>query len=120
MAPAAIVVGEHGNEETVAAAGAATEREAVLELPWSAAVTVTAVLAVTEAAVAVKVPLEAPAATVTEAGVVRAELLSVIVTLEPPVGAACESVTVQVEMAPDAIVVGEHWSAVTVTGAGPP
>ena len=72
----------------------------------------------TEPAVAVKVAVEAPAATVTEAGTVREVLLSVIVTLEPPVGAACESVTVQVELAPAAIVAGEHWTALTVTGDG--
>ena len=49
---------------------------------------VTAVLALTEPAVALKVAVEAPATTVTEAGVVIAELLSDRDTLAPPRGAA--------------------------------
>jgi hypothetical protein len=65
-------------------------------------------LAVTDPAVAVKFAVVAPAATVTEAGVVRAALLSVIVTTEPPAGAARDRVTVQVELAPEATLAGEH------------
>ena len=70
----------------------------------------------TEPAVAVKLAVDAPAATVTEAGVVNAELLSEIVTAEPPVGAAADSVTVQVDVAPEAMLEGEHTSLET-TGA---
>ena len=79
---------------------------------------VTAVLALTDPAVALKVAVEAPAKTVTEAGVVIAELLSDTVTTDPPAGAACASVTVQVELAPDAIVAGVHCNPVTVLAAG--
>ena len=70
----------------------------------------------TEPAVAVKLAVDAPAATVTEAGVVNAELLSETVTAEPPVGAAADSVTVQVDVAPEAMLEGEHTSLET-TGA---
>ena len=45
--------------------------EAVLEVPFAVAVTVTAVFAVTVAAVAVKVPVVLPAAKVTEVGTER-------------------------------------------------
>ena len=72
----------------------------------------------TEPAVAVKLAVDAPAATVTEAGVVNAELLSETVTAEPPVGAAADSVTVQVDVAPEAMLVGEHASLETVTAGG--
>ena len=72
------------------------------------------VLVVTDPAVAVKVPVEAPAATRIEAGTVSAVLLSVSVTVVPPAGAACESVTVQVELPAEAIVPGEHCSPETV------
>ena len=85
-----------------------------------AAVTATVVLVVTDPAVAVKVPVEAPAATRIDAGTVSAVLLSVSVTVAPPAGADCESVTVQVEPAPEEIVPGEHWRAVTDAGGAPP
>ena len=78
----------------------------------------TTVVALTAPAVALKVAVEAPAKTVTEAGVVIAELLSETVTIAPPAGAACASVTVQVEMAPGAIVPGAHCNPVTVLAAG--
>ena len=68
----------------------------------------------TEPAVTVKLAVEAPAATVTEAGVVSAELLSERATAEPPLGAAADNVTVQVELAPEATLVGEHVSLLTV------
>jgi hypothetical protein len=73
---------------------------------------------VTEPAVTVKVPVVALAATVTEAGVVKAALLSESVTTEPPVGAARDSVTVQVEVVPEATLVGEHCSLETVAAGG--
>ena len=68
----------------------------VLEVPLEDAVTVTDVLAVTEAAEAEKVAEEAPAATVTEEGTVRAAELSEMETARPPVGAEMERLTVQV------------------------
>ena len=70
----------------------------------------------TEPAVTVKLAVEAPAATVTEAGVVNAELLSERATAEPPLGAAADNVTVQVELAPEATLVGLHCKEETVTG----
>jgi hypothetical protein len=62
----------------------------------------------------VKLAAVDPAATVTETGTVSAELLSETVTTEPPDGAAPESVTVQIDVPPEATVVGEHCSAETV------
>jgi hypothetical protein len=50
---------------------------------------------VTEDTVAVKLALEAPAATVTEGGTVTAELLLATLTANPPLGAVAFSVTVQ-------------------------
>ncbi|MBN9662325.1 MAG: hypothetical protein J0H49_29270 [Acidobacteria bacterium] len=111
--------GEH--ERVLGMSGAVTVTEAVLEVPLAAAVMTTAVLEVTEAAVAEKEAEVAPAGTVTEAGMVRAALLSERVTNWPPVGAAPESVTVQEEDPPELMEAGEHESelgtgrAVTVT-----
>jgi hypothetical protein len=53
-------------------------------------------LAIEAPAVALKVPLVAPAATVTDAGTVSRVLLLASVTRLPPVGAAWDSVTVHV------------------------
>ena len=66
-------------------------------------------------AVTLNVPVVAPAATVTDAGVVRYELLSDSVTLAPPAGAAPDSATVQLDVPPDATIVGEHASEEIVT-----
>lgn len=85
-----------------------TVTEAVLETLLAVAVTVTAVLAVTVEADTVKLAEVAPEPTVTEVGVVRAELLSPKVTASPPVGAAELRVTVQVEVPPEEIDVGEQ------------
>jgi hypothetical protein len=74
-------------------------------------------LAITVAAVAVKFDVVAPDATVTEDGTLRYELLSETATATPPAGAVRERVTVQVEVAPDAIDVGEHCNIETV-GSG--
>jgi len=52
----------------------------------------------TEATVAVKAPLVAPAATVTLAGTVTLALLLDSATLTPPAGAAALSVTVHAEV----------------------
>ncbi len=50
----------------------------------------------------------APERTVTDAGTVRAALLADRATAVPPTGAAEEIVTVQVELAPEIRLVGEH------------
>ena len=69
--------------------------------PLYVAVRVTVVLAVTAAAVTVKLAEDAPAATVTDAGVVNDPLLSASVTLAPPDGAAPLRATTHVrELAP--------------------
>jgi len=91
-----------------------TVSEAVFELPFSDAVTVAAWFAVTVPAVAVKLPVVAPAPTVTDVGTVSAVLLSDTATAVPPVGAACEIVTVQLELPPEAIEVGVQVSPETV------
>ena len=79
------------------------------------ALTVTAWLAATEPAAAVKAAVEEPAAARTEAGTVKAALLEERVTVEPPVGAAWERVTVQAALELEGTVAGEHCSPVTVT-----
>ena len=68
-------------------------------------------------AVTVKLAVVEPAAAVTDAGVVSAELLSDKATVEPPAGAAADNVTVQVAVAPDTTLTGEHASFETVTVA---
>jgi hypothetical protein len=70
---------------------------------------------VIDAAVAVKVPVAAPAATATDAGTVRAGLLEESVTAAPPDGAVLDSVTVQVEVPPETTADGAHCNPVTVT-----
>jgi hypothetical protein len=67
--------------------------------------------------VAVKLAVVAPDGTVTEDGTLRAELLSETATEAPPVGAARERLTVQVDVAPEPIDVGEHCNVETV-GSG--
>ena len=60
----------------------------------------------------------APAATTTEAGTVRAGLLAKSVTAIPLPVAAAEIVTVQLELAPEITVVGEHCKPEMVGGGG--
>ena len=86
--------------------------------PFRFTVWFTVWFAVTVPAVAVKLPVVAPATTVTEAGIVSAALLFEIVTALPPVGAAAEIITVHVEVAPDTTVAGEHATEDTVGGTG--
>ena len=57
----------------------------------------------TDETVAVKLPVEDPAATVTLAGTVTAELLLARLTANPPVAAAAFSVTVQLSV-PAAVI----------------
>ena len=72
-------------------------------------------LAITAAAVALKVALVDPAATVTDAGTVSEVLLLARVTLDPPAGAVWVSVTVQVLTALCPRVVGLHAKPETST-----
>jgi hypothetical protein len=73
---------------------------------------------VTVPPLAEKLAVVDPAAMVTDAGTVSAGLLAETATIDPPEGANPESVTVQVDVAPEARVPGEHCNADTVTGAG--
>ena len=75
-------------------------------------------MAVTAAAVAVKVAVVAPEGTSTEAGTVKAEVrLLERKTVEPAVGADLEIVTVQVVEAEAARVVLPHCREESVMGA---
>ena len=65
-------------------------------------------------AVAVKLPVVAPAGTLTDAGTVKVALLLERPTAEPPLGAAPDRVIVQVDVDPETSAVGEHCTAVTV------
>jgi len=72
--------------------------------------------------VAVKLAVKVPAKTFTEAGTLTKVMLDDSATTEPLEGAGAEIVTVQVELASEATVAGEHVRfdtavAVTVSGA---
>ncbi len=73
---------------------------------------------VTEPAWAANAAVVAPERTVTDAGTVRAALLEDRFTAVPPTGAAEEMVTVQVELAPETTLVGEHCRPVIVGSGG--
>ena len=90
--------------------GAESVTEAVREVPFSEAVTVTVCPLEMEPAVAVKVAVVAEAPTVTEAGRLRAALLLVSATVPPPV---CDSVTVQVLDCPALRLAGVQARALT-------
>jgi len=64
-------------------------------------------------ALAVKVALVAPAATVTAAGTVSSALLLLKDTVEPPVAGAFDKDSVQVELAPEPRLEGEHDNVLT-------
>ena len=117
LEPEASVAGEHTSEDTVTAGAAERLREAVMELPFSAAVTIAVCDEVTVPAVALKEPLVAPAITLTDAGTVSAELLSETLAVTPPVGAALFRPNVQAAMPPDCRVDGAHCREVSRTGA---
>jgi len=74
-------------------------------------------LAITAAAVAVKVAVADPDATVTEAGTVSAVLLLASITLNPPAGAVWVSVAVQVLTAFCPKLAGLHATSETSTRA---
>jgi hypothetical protein len=65
-------------------------------------------------AVTLNVAVVAAAATVTDAGTLRRELVLVSATAAPPAGAAPLRVTVQVELAPEVRLAGEHCKPETV------
>ncbi len=69
----------------------------------------------TEPAWALNVAVLAPERTVTDAGTVRAGLLAERLTAIPLPEAAAEIVTVQVELAPEITVLGEHCKPEMVT-----
>ena len=95
-----------------------TLTEAVVELAFNVAVTVTVWLVVTVPAVAVKFAAVAPAATVADPGTDSAALFEERVTADPPAGAACDKVTVQFEVPPDRTADGEHCKPETVVTTG--
>ncbi len=72
---------------------------------------------VTVPAVAINVVVRPPAAIVAEAGILRAGLLADKIAAIPPLGAPEEIVTVQIELAPEDKLAGEHCKLETV-GAG--
>jgi hypothetical protein len=92
--------------------------EAVLELPFKAAVTTAVWALVTVPAVAVKEAVVAAAATVTLAGTVKLTLLLVKATVEPPVGAGALKVTLQALVPGPVNEAGLQVRPVTVTGGG--
>jgi len=108
LPPETTVEGEHCSLVTVMTVGV-TVTVPVVEVLFSDAVTVTVWLPVTVPAVAVKVPVVAPAATVAEAGTLNAEvLLSERPTTAPPLGAGMASVMVHDEVPPDITLLGLH------------
>ena len=114
--PAASVDGLHCREAR--ANGSNRFSEVVWELEPSAAVTIAVCPAVTAAAAALKVAMEAPAGTVTDIGTARFELLSLSATavLE---AAAWFKVTVQVELAGVLRDAGLQLKPLTPTGKAP-
>jgi hypothetical protein len=80
----------------VGTAGARIPSEELTDTPFRVAATVAVASAVTAEAVAVKLAVDAPAATVTEGGVLSAALLLDKVTRDPPAAAGEVKVTVQV------------------------
>ena len=74
-------------------------------------------LAIEEAAVALKIAVVAPAGTVTIGGTVSSVSLLESVTVDPPEGAACVNVTVHVLTALCPRLIGLHAKVDTSTGA---
>jgi len=94
-------------------------RETVFETPFAVAFRVTVCAVATEAAVAVKDALVAPAATVMAEGTVTEVLLLDKATLSPPVGAAAARVTVQASVADPVRDTLVQESALTDASADP-
>ena len=95
-APEDTVAGEQLSVEGTA--GAMRLKEALAVVVFRVAVSPAVLLVDTVDTDAVKVAVEAPAATVTEAGIVTKALLSERATTAPPVGAGAFRVTVQAEL----------------------
>ncbi len=72
----------------------------------------------TEPAWALNVAVVAPAGTAIEAGTVSAWLFAESVTVAPPLEVGDETVTMQVELAPEATLVGVHCNPVIAGSAG--
>ena len=85
-------------------------RVVVFETPARLAVRVTDWLDPTIPAVAVKVPVAAPAGTVIEPGMASPELLADRLTTAPEAGAAAVKVTVQAALPPEERLEGVHAS----------
>ena len=113
-APDTTVAGEQLSVEGTTGATRLSEALAVVLL--SVAVTTAVLSAVTFDTGAVKLVVDAPAATVTEAGVVTRALLSDRVTTVPPVGAVASSVTVQLAVPVPVTEDGVQVSEVNLTG----
>ena len=100
------------------APGGFTVSTAVRVTPARTAEMVVAVEAVTEAVVAVKVALLAPAATVTLAGTVAAAASLESDTTAPPVGAALVKVTLPCDVPPPVTLPGFSASVFRLAGGG--
>jgi hypothetical protein len=108
LPPDTTLVGTHATPLTTVAV--ASEMVAVCVLPFSVAVMVAVWSLVNVPAVAVKVAVVLADPTVTVLGTVSAVTLLDSVTIAPPV---CDTVTVQVELPPDATLVGTHATPLT-------
>jgi hypothetical protein len=112
-APDTTVAGEQFSVEGTA--GAMRLREALAVVLFRVAVSTAVLSVVTVATDAVKLAVDAPAATVTDAGIVAMALSSAKVTTVPPVGAAPVSATVQVADPPEFRVAGVQVRELRVT-----
>jgi hypothetical protein len=101
-----MLLGVHCTEDRVT--GACKVMVEVAEAPLRVAVMVALPLEMRVPVLAAKLAVAELANTVTEAGTVRPALSEDSDTVVPPVGAAFDNVTVQVLVALDARVVGEH------------
>lgn len=100
----------------IAAVAAFNCNEAVRELFWALAVSVTNWALLTQAALAVNVALEAVAGTVIELGTLTALLLLARPTIRPPVGAEPDKVTVHASASDPVIDMLVQDTALTVGG----
>jgi hypothetical protein len=112
-----IVDGAQASEDMVrSGAFGASVREVVWDAPLVAAVMVTAVLAVTDAALTENVAVVLPPMMVTDAGSANCEAVRDSVMVVPPAGAGADNATVQVAVPGVMIVDGLHPSESIVTG----
>jgi hypothetical protein len=111
--PPRSVAGEQASEITT---GAETVRDAVWDAPPKEAVRVTDCVAATAEVLAMKTPVEYPAARLIDACTLTAALLLDRAITTPEAGAGPESVAVQVLDTPPGTVAGEHPREM-ITGA---